>query len=86
MKRHEDSLNNLIELVALEGIAEVPKACLTLWYKQERFTVSIRNDLRTRFEDLTSSISWLKDKTLRFGELNNKILLIRSDVLLEDDN
>jgi len=63
-KRYEDALNNLLETVAHDGVASVPKGCLTLWYTQERFTVGIRDDIRTRFADMSSYIPWLKDRSL----------------------
>lgn len=84
-KRYEDALNNLLETVAHNGVASVPKGCLTLWYSQERFTVGIRDDIRTRFADMSSYIPWLKDRSLVFADFNNTVMLIRKDILLAED-
>jgi hypothetical protein len=85
LKRYEDSINNLLESVAHHGVTTVSKGCLTLWYGQERFTAGIRSDMRTRFADMSTYIPWLKDRSLVFAELNNEIMLMRNDIILEED-
>lgn len=85
IKRYEDSLNNLLETVAYEGVGSVHKGCLALWCGQERFTAGLRADLQTRFSDMSTYLPWLKDNSLVFAEMNNTIMLIRKDVILKDD-
>jgi hypothetical protein len=85
LKRYEDSINNLLETVVHEGIANVSKGCLALWYGQERYTASIRNDLRARYSDMSSYIPWIKDQSLVFAEVNNTIILIRDNIILKGE-
>ena len=54
-KRHENELNQLLEKVAYEGLAMVPKWQMSLWYDQDRFTVGIRRDVRERWIELAST-------------------------------
>ncbi len=54
IKRHENSLNNLLERVMNEGYGTVAKWRQMKWYEKEIFTSAVRRDLRERWGDLIS--------------------------------
>ncbi|VAY88937.1 conserved hypothetical protein [mine drainage metagenome] len=85
-KRHENSLNDLLEQVAYEGFASVEKWQMTRWYEQERFSVGIRRDIRNRWDELSSELTWIKNKTIVFAEVKGQILLMHDHVFWGDDN
>ena len=76
LKRHENSLNELLETVAYEGSSKIAKWKLCRWYNQERFTVKIRRDVRDRWEDLANELSWIEDIKVLFAETKGDILLL----------
>lgn len=84
-KRHENSLNDLLEQVAFEGYASVEKWRMTRWYDQERFTVGIRRDVRERWNDLSSELRWIADKELWFAEVKGQIVLMHDQVFFDND-
>ncbi len=84
-KRWEDSLNNLLEAVAYEGMATISRGILSRWYQQERFTVSIRDDIRTRFKDMEAYIPWVKNLSLIFVEPRDGVILILLKERIIDD-
>ena len=84
-KRHENSLYDTLEKVAYEGFASVAKWRLCRWYGQERFTIGIRRDIRTRWEELSSELEWVADKTLVFAEVKGQILLVADHVFFDDE-
>lgn len=84
-KRHENALNDLLEQVAFEGFASVEKWKLTRWYDQERFTVGIRRDVRERWSELSSELTWIATHELRFAEVKGKIILMHDHVFFEND-
>lgn len=84
-KRHQNALDDLLELVAYEGFASIAKWQLSRWYAQERFTVGIRRDIRERWEDLGSELTWIADKELVFAEVKGQILLMHDQVFFDTD-
>ncbi len=84
-KRHENSLNDLLEQVAFEGYASVEKWRMARWYEQERFTVGIRRDVRERWSDLSSELSWIADRELMFAEVKGQIVLMHNQVFFDND-
>lgn len=84
-KRHENSLNDVLEQVAFEGYASVEKWRMTRWYDQERFTVGIRRDVRERWSDLSSELGWIADKELWFAEVKGQIVLMHDHVFFDND-
>lgn len=83
-KRHENTLNDLLEKAAFEGYAAVAKWRITRWYGQERFSVGIRRDVRERWEDLRAELPWIK-ADLVFAEAKGQILLMADHVFFNDD-
>ncbi|MBN9466562.1 hypothetical protein [Brevundimonas sp.] len=84
-KRHENGLNQLLEKVAYEGLAVVPKWQMALWYDQDRFTVGIRRDVRERWIELASELSWIEEKPLHFVEIKTDIVLMHNPAFYEHD-
>ena len=84
-KRHENALNDLLERVAYEGFAAVDKWQVTRWFGQERFSIGIRRDMRTRWEDLSAEISGIKKKELMFAEVKGQILLMHDQIFFKGD-
>ena len=85
-KRHENALYDLLERVAYEGFASVEKWLITRWYGQERFSVGIRRDVRSRWDDLSSELAWIKNKELVFAEVKGQILLMHDQIFFDADN
>jgi len=85
LKRHENSLNDLLEAVAFEGSAKIPKWQLCRWFGQERFTVRIRRDIRDRWEDLATELSWIEDRKVLFAETKGDILFMNEARFYDDD-
>ena len=84
-RRHENALEDLLEQVAYEGFASVEKWKLARWYGQERFTVGIRRDVRERWSELSSELTWIATKELRFAEVKGQIILMHDQVFFEND-
>ncbi len=84
-RRHENSLNDVLEQVAYEGYASVEKWRMTRWYDQERFTVGIRRDVRERWSDLSSEINSIADKELWFAEVKGQIVLMHDQVFFDNN-
>ena len=84
-KRHENSLINLLERVAFEGHASVPKWRIPRWYGQSNFTVGIRRDLRERWKSLVSDeLGWSEVPTLRLAEIQGDIVLMKKSDFFRD--
>lgn len=85
-KRHENSLKNLLESVAFEGYASVPKWKLTRWYGQSNFTVTIRRDLRERWNSLiVDELVWPgTPPILRLAEIGFNIILMKKTDFYKD--
>ncbi|MFZ3300445.1 hypothetical protein HZT44_15510 [Ralstonia pickettii] len=84
-KRHENSLKNLLETVAFEGLASIAKWKVTRWYGQSNFTVAIRRDLRERWESLVEEdLGWDEVPTLRLAEVNGKVVLMKKTDFFPD--
>lgn len=83
-KRHENALYDLLERVAYEGFAAVDKWLVTRWYGQERFSIGIRRDIRNRWSDLASELTWIKEKELVLAEGKGQILLMHDQVFFKD--
>ncbi len=79
-KRYENALNDFLEQVVHEGYASVEKWRLISWYEQERFSVGIRQDIRTRLAELIDI-----EKGVVFADEAGQIILIREDILLKKD-
>jgi len=84
-KRHENSLTDLLEGIAFEGFANIPKWQVTRWYGQTNFTVNIRRDLRERWKSLTEDMEWGLTPTLRIAEVNGNIVLMRETDFFPDN-
>lgn len=84
-KRHENELNQLLEKIAYEGLAVIPKWQMALWYDQDRFTVGIRRDVRERWIELASELPWIEEKPLHFVEIKTDIVLMHNPVFYEHD-
>ncbi len=84
-KRHENSLNNLLERVAFEGHATIPKWKVTRWFGNVNFTVAIRRDLRERWASLvTNDLSWNEAPPLRLAEVGGDIVLMNKTTFFPD--
>lgn len=76
-KRYENALNDLLETVAFEGYASIPKWHITRWYEQENFTVTIRRDLRERWKKLIiDELSWSKAEILQIADVDHEIIVL----------
>lgn len=84
-KRHENALYDLLEQVAYEGYSSVEKWRLTRWYGQERFSVGIRRDIRTRWDDLATELQWIKGKSIIFAEVKGQIVLMHDQIFFEEE-
>jgi hypothetical protein len=84
-RRHEYALNDLLERAACVGFAAVDKCQILLWYGQERFSVGIRRDIRSRWEDLAGEIPGMEGQALRFAETRGQILLILDKIFFGED-
>ena len=86
-RRHENLLNDLLETVAFEGYAHVPKWRLLRWYEFEHFVATIRRDLRDRWNTLvTQQLGWEEVPTLWIAEgKGGDIVLIHDDTFPEED-
>ena len=86
-KRHENSLKSLLEKVAYEGHAHVPKWKVTqVWYGQSNFTVAIRRNLRERWTALLSDeLEWTDVPVLRLAEFNGDIVLMKGTDFFADE-
>lgn len=77
-KRYENALNDFLEQVAYEGYASVEKWRLIRWYEQERFSVGIRQDIRTRLAELIG-------EDVVFADVAGQIILMLEGKLLKKD-
>lgn len=84
-KRHENALYDLLEQVANEGYSSIEKWRLIRWYGQERFSVGIRRDIRTRWDDLATELQWIEGKNIVFAEVKGRIILMHDQIFFEDD-
>lgn len=84
-KRHENELNGLLEKIAYEGLAVIPKWQMSLWYDQDRFTVGIRRDVRERWIELASELPWIEEKPLHFVEIKTDIVLMHNPTFYKHD-
>ena len=84
-KRHDNELNALLEKIAYEGLAVIPKWQMSLLYGQDRFTVGIRRDVRERWLELASELPWLEGKPLHFVEIKTDIVLMHNPTFYEHD-
>jgi hypothetical protein len=88
LKRHENSLKDLLEAVAFEGFGRVQKWKITRWYGQSNFTVAIRRDLRDRWTSLvTDELEWTETPALRIaeGHEGKDIILMKKTDFWEDE-
>lgn len=84
-RRHVNALDDLLEQVAFEGFASVEKWRLNRWYGQERFTVGIRRDVRERWSELSSELSWISTMKLKFADVKGQIILMQNEIFFDDD-
>jgi hypothetical protein len=85
-KRYENTLKNLLETVAYEGHAPIPKWKICRWYGQSNFTVAIRRDLRERWNSLlVDELGWTDVPTLRLAEFGFDIMLMRKTDFFRDN-
>jgi hypothetical protein len=84
-KRYDNSLKDLLEKVAFEGTAAVAKWRVCRWYGQATFSVTIRRDIRERWEMLVKEdLEWDKAPTLRIADANGKIHLFSASAFFKD--
>ena len=83
-RRHENALSDLLERVAHQGYAGVPKWQITRWYTQQHFSVNVRRDLRERWDNMLDDLGWADHPTLRIAELNGDIVLMRKTDFFPD--
>jgi len=84
-KRHENALTDVLETVAFNGFASVPKWRVTRWYGQVNLTVNIRRDLRDRWKALISEeLDWSEVPTLRMAEVHGSLILMNKENFFSD--
>jgi hypothetical protein len=86
-KRYENSLKDLLEAVAFEGFARVPKWKITRWFGQSNFTIAIRRNIRERWNSLiTDELEWTDPPKLRIAEIHDRrdIILMKDSDFWED--
>lgn len=77
LKRHEDSLMERFDIVALRGFATIERWELNLWYGMERISKNVWRDLRDRFNEVRDNDS----DELYIYEGSSFILIVNSDNL-----
>jgi len=77
LERHENALNDFLEKVLKEGFAVIEKWKLLLWYGQEKYTITIRRDINTRWNKYSKN-------ELIFAESNQQILLMQENIIDKD--
>jgi hypothetical protein len=71
-------LKNMLETVAFEGLATLAKWKITRWYGQSNFTVSIRRDVRQRWDALhREELEIDKTPILRMADVDGKIVFMK---------
>lgn len=85
-KRHSVSLKELLEVVAFEGNASIQKWRLMQWFGQTNFTIAVRRSLRERWATLIEDeLEWAEIPDLLMAEWNGRILFLRGDSLIKDE-
>jgi hypothetical protein len=77
LERHENALNDFLEKVLKEGFAVIEKWKFLLWYGQEKYTITIRRDINTRWNKYSKN-------ELIFAESNQQILLMQENIIDKD--
>mgnify|MGYP000392753891 CR=1 FL=1 len=82
-KRHAAQLESLLEKVSHAGYATVPRSLIVAWFGQERFTVNIRRELATHWEELNFHSREGEGNVLRVVAIpdTNTVLLFRDSDL-----
>lgn len=84
-KRHENSLNDVLEEVAYQGFSSVAKWRINRWYGQINFTVTIRRDLRERWKKLGEELEWTPWPQMKIAEVDGDILFMRKKDFFPDN-
>lgn len=87
-KRHTAQLESLLEEVSHAGYATIPRSLLVAWFGQDRFTINIRRELATHWEDLEHHSRDGEGNILRVVAIpkTNTLLLFRDSDLKEAED
>ena len=87
IKRYENQLTDVLETVANEGFAVVPKWKIMRWYGQSNFTIAIRRDIRERWASIAEELEWTETPPLRVAECRDgrDIILMNKETFWRDD-
>jgi hypothetical protein len=83
--RNERTVNDLLKQVAHQGRASIGKWRIAETYGQATFSVTIRRDLRARWDDLLDELEWDKRPILHMADLHGEVILTKSNDYWPDE-
>ena len=83
--RNERTVNELLREVAHQGRAVVAKWRIADAYGQATFSITIRRDLRSRWDALLDELELAERPVLRMAELHGEVILTRASDYWPDE-